>query len=84
MPISREEFDDARLDLSVPILGFLGLRSGEAFTADEVFEELTSYYGRRVTQAEVVVTLEDLTRVNRLESKYFAGALWYIYQEPID
>jgi len=60
MPISRQEFDDGRLDLSVPILQFLSLRNGEAFTADQVLDELLNYYGRRVTETEVVVVLEDL------------------------
>lgn len=80
MPISREEFDAGHLDVGVPILQFLGLRSGEAFTADEVLDELTGYYGRRVTQAEVVVVLDDLVRDDRLESKQFAGVVWYIYK----
>ncbi len=73
MPISRQEFDDGRLDLSVPILQFLSLRNGEAFTADEVLDELLNYYGRRVTQSEVVVALDDLVKAARLESKQFAG-----------
>lgn len=82
MPISRQEFDDGRLDLSVPILQFLSLRNGEAFTADEVLDELLNYYGRRhgrrVTETEVVVVLEDLVKADKLESKQFAGAVWYI------
>lgn len=80
MPINREGFDGGRPDLSGPILQFLSLRNGEAFTADEVFEELINYYGRRVTQTEVVVVLDDLAKSDRLESKRFAGAEWYIYQ----
>ena len=80
MPISRQEFDEGRLDLSVPILQFLSLRNGEAFTADEVLDELLNYYGRRVTQTEVVVALEDLVKADRLESKQFAGAIWYIHK----
>lgn len=80
MPISRQEFDDGRLDLSVPILQFLSLRNGEAFTADEVLDELLNYYGRRVTETEVVVVLEDLVKADKLESKQIAGAEWYIYK----
>ncbi|MYC37069.1 MAG: hypothetical protein F4X66_09180 [Chloroflexi bacterium] len=80
MPISRQEFDDGRLDLSVPILQFLSLRNGEAFTADEVLDELLNYYGRRVTEAEVVVVLEDLVKADKLESKQIAGAEGYIYK----
>ena len=80
MPISRQEFDEGRLDLSVPILQFLGLRNGEAFTADEILDELLNYYGRRVTETEVVVVLEDLVKADKLESKQFAGAEWYIYK----
>lgn len=76
MPISRQEFDDGRLDLSVPILQFLSLRNGEAFTADEVLDELLNYYGRRATETEVVLVLEDLVNADKLESKQFAGAEW--------
>ena len=76
MPISRQEFDEGRLDLSVPIFQFLSLRNGEAFTADE----LINYYGRRVTQTEVVVALDDFVKSDRLESKQFAGAEWYIHK----
>ena len=83
MPISRQEFDEGRLDLSVPILQFLSLRNGEAFTADEVLDELLNYYGRRVTETEVVVALEDLVKTDNLESKQFAGAVWYIYKEEL-
>ena len=78
MPTSRQEFDEGRLDLSVPILEFLSLRNGEAFTADEVLDELINYYGPRVTQTEVVVALDDLVKSDRLESKEFAGAEWFI------
>ena len=80
MPISRRDFEGGRLDLSVPILQFLSLRNGEAFTADEVLDELLNYYGRRVTQTEVVVALEDLVKADRLESKQFAGVEWFIYK----
>ena len=83
MPISRQEFDEGRLDLRVPILQFLSLRSGEAFTADEIFDELMNYYGRRVTQTEVVVALGDLVNSDQLESKQFAGSEWYIYRGEI-
>lgn len=79
MPISREEFDARRLDLGVPILQFLALRNGEAFPADEVLDELINYYGRRATQAEVVVVLNDLVQAGRLKSEQFAGVVWYIY-----
>ena len=83
MPISREEFDARRLDLGVPILQFLALRSGEAFPADEVLDELINYYGRRATQAEVVVVLDDLVQAGRLESEQFAGVVWYIYSDEL-
>ncbi len=77
MPISRQEFDDGRLDLSVPILQYLGARSEEAFTADEILFAIFEIYERRVTPAEVVVTLEDLVARGMLESKRLFGMTLY-------
>ncbi len=73
MPVSRREFDDGHLSLSIPILQYLGVRSEEAFTADEVFEALIEIYGRRATPGDVIVTLEDLAGSGQVESKRVDG-----------
>ena len=54
MPISRQEFDDGRTNLNVPILQYLGVRRDEAFTADEILAALLDVYGRRAMIAEVI------------------------------
>jgi hypothetical protein len=77
VPISRQEFDDGRLDLSVPILQYLGARSDEAFTADEILYALLEIYERRATPAEVVVSLDDQVAKGVLESKQMIGMTLY-------
>ena len=77
MPISRQEFDDGRLDFGVPLLQYLRARNDEAFTADEILYALLEIYERRVTPAEVVLMLEDLTDAGLVESKAVAGARVY-------
>ena len=78
MPISRQEYDDGRLDLGVPIVQYMSARSEEAFTADEVLYALLEIYERRATPAEVVVSLEDLIAIGVLESKQRAGMVLYV------
>ena len=77
MPISRQEFDDGRLNFSVPVLQYLRARNDEAFNADEILYALLQVYERRVTPAEVVVTLEDLLDDGLIESKVVAGVRVY-------
>ena len=55
MTISRQEFDEGRIDLSVPILDFLAVRR-DAFTGQAIFEQLIQF-GRRITLGEVVSSL---------------------------
>ncbi len=77
MPISRQEYDDERLNFGVPILQYLKARNDEAFTADEILYALLEVYERRVTPAEVVLTLEDLVDANLIESKFMVGIRVY-------
>ena len=77
MPISRQEFGDERLDLSVPILQYWGARSEEAFTAQEILDALSDIYERRATPAEVAVVLLDLVDASLLEMKQYAGMVLY-------
>ena len=60
MPISRQEFDDGRTNLNVPILQYLGVRRDEAFTADEILAALLDVYGRRAMIAEDINFLRNL------------------------
>ena len=76
LPISREEFDAGRFDLTVPILDFLSLRREDAFTADETLEQMI-FVGRAATLAEVVHALNHLSELGLVESKEFSGSRWY-------
>ena len=64
---------------------FLSLRNGEAFTADEVLDELARakllWAPGHETEVRGQTSLEDLVKADELESKQFAGAVaWYIYK----
>ena len=63
--------------MGVPILQYLGARSEEVFTADEILDALLYIYERRATPAEVVVVLGDLVDAKLLETKQFAGVVLY-------
>ena len=60
MPISREEFDQGRIDLAVPIMDLMAGRPAEAFTAPEVLDFLRDVAGRRATLGEIAFALEFL------------------------
>ncbi len=77
MPISREEYEEGRTDISIPILQYLNVRRDEAFTVDEIQSALTNVYERRTTIAEVVGILRTLVRAGRVETKEVSGAQMY-------
>ena len=78
MPISRQEFDDGRTNMEIPIMQYLGVRRDEAFTADEILTALLDVYGRRTTIAEVINSLRNLVDAGQIESREIAGAPMYI------
>ena len=77
MPISRQEFDEGRTNIDIPILQYLGVRRDEAFTTGEILTALLDVYGRRITIAEVVNFLGNLVNAGRIESKEMAGVPMY-------
>ncbi len=77
MPISRQEYDDGRTNINIPIMQYFEVRRDEAFTADEILTALLEVYGRRITIAEVVNSLRNLVSVGDLESKEIAGTPMY-------
>lgn len=81
MPISRQEFDAGRYDLSVPITDYLLVRREDAFRADEILEAMIQF-GRAVTLAEVVQALESLVDRGEVQSKEIAGSRWYTISVP--
>ena len=77
MPISREEFEDGRTDLGVPIIQYLSARSNEAFTPGEILYALTTVYERRATLTEVSGFLRALVRSGHIETKEVSGTQRY-------
>ena len=77
MPISREEFEDGRVNLNVPILQYLSARREEAFTADEVLYALITVYERRATITEVSGILRTLVNSGNIETKEVSGSRMY-------
>ena len=77
MPISRQEFEDGRIDLGIPIADYLSVRRDDAFTANEVLEALIGF-GRLCTLAEVAQALDRLTTEGAVVRKEFAGVPRYI------
>lgn len=77
MPISREEFDERHIDLTVPIAEVLESNPSLAFTAEEMLQDLTELWARRVTLAEVAVALETLVSAGQAARAEFAGQRWY-------
>ena len=77
MPISRGEFEEGRTNLSVPILQYLNVCRGEAFTVVEVLFALTNVYDRRATITEVSSILRALVNSGSVESKEVAGTQMY-------
>ncbi|MFQ6026727.1 MAG: hypothetical protein ACE5Q6_04335, partial [Dehalococcoidia bacterium] len=59
-PISREEFRNRRIDLTLPIVGMLEDYPDLAFTSDEVHQMLAQTRGRDATPDEVNQALQIL------------------------
>ncbi len=83
MPVSREEYDRGRIDLTVPLADYLSLRRDDAFTAAELLEQLIQY-GRAATITEVVQALGVLVAQGRVDTKELAGIPRYIIRDARD
>lgn len=77
MPISRQECDEGRPNIDIPLMQYLDVRQDEAFSAEEILMALIDVYGRRTTIAEVAQSLRKLVNAGRLESKEMAGHQMY-------
>ena len=60
MPISREELERRRIDLTFPIAQLLTYRQDQAFTSQEVVELLIQSQQRDATVKEVERTLDTM------------------------
>ena len=79
MPISRDEFEQGRIDLALPIADLLSRRPDLAFTAEEVQQMLRETSARVATLKEVTEALESLVSQRQLEGKEIEGRQWYTY-----
>lgn len=77
MPISREELEQGRIDVSLPIARLLADRSDLGFGADEVQQLLMDLEGRNIGLDEVEQALEALVGRGRVQMGEVAGRRWY-------
>jgi hypothetical protein len=83
VPISREEFRQRRIDLSLPIADLLAANAELAFTVDEIRRLLVETIGRNESLDEVEHALEALVSQGRAEKAEVAkgneinGGYWY-------
>ena len=83
MPVSREEYDRGRVDLTVPIADYLDMRRDDAFTAAELLEQLTQW-GRAATITDVIQALRALVAQGRVDTKELAGIPRYLIRDTRD
>ncbi len=78
MPISREEFEAGKLDLTVPIRQLLEANPEFAFSAEEIVVRLSEIADRNATVLEVAQQLDDLVQGGVVDSKELGGQMRYI------
>ena len=83
MPISRGEFQQRRIDLTVPILDLLSGRSDLAFTVEDIQQVLLETSWRRAVLEEVQQALATLVSSGRVEVAEFEGHRWYTVVERV-
>ena len=84
MPISREEFEPGRIDLTLPILRLLTKLPNLAFTADDVHQMLNDSEARGVTLEEVDEALKSLVAQEQIQEREIQGYRWYTVVEKIE
>ena len=78
MPISREEFDQRRIDVAFPIVNLLSGFPDRAFTAEELMQLLVDLEARSATLQEIEQSLVNLVSESRVEQTEIRGQAWYI------
>ena len=81
MPISRREFESGELDPSLLIIEFLRSNPDNAYTMEELMEELASR-GVNLTTGEMQNILDSLEKREKIEAKASIGVVYYIYRKP--
>ena len=77
MPISREELEEGRFDLTFPIVQILEDRPDLGFDAEEVRQLLMEIDGRDEPLVEVERALEFLVQRDRVQMREMEGQRWY-------
>ena len=77
MPISREEFDAERVDISIPIVQLLEANADLAYTTLEVQQRLLERFGRVASPGEVGAALINLFEAGLVERKEIGLQLRY-------
>ena len=77
MPISREELERGRIDLTFPIKRVLASRSDLGFSASEIQLLLIEIEGRQAELGEVELALESLTLQGQVQVRELEGQRWY-------
>ena len=78
MPISRQEFNERRIDLTFPITDLLVARPDLAFTVQDVRNYLAENSGRDESVDDVESALEALIANETAEKTVIEGEQWYI------
>ena len=77
MPLSQEEFELGRSDLTVPLANLLRGFADQAFTAEEVRQLLVDIEGRQAAIEDIVQALEALVAQQRVRKNEIEGQQWY-------
>ena len=78
MPISREEFDQRRIDVAFPIVKLLAGFLDRALTAVELRQLLIEVEAQVATLEDIEQALATLVSQSRVEETEIGGQRWYI------
>jgi hypothetical protein len=78
VPLSREEFDQRRIDVAFPIANLLAGFPDRALTAGELRQLLIEVEARVVTLEDIEQALATLVSQSRVEETEIGGQRWYI------
>ena len=81
MPISREEFQAGRIDLTLPIRQILESSADLSFNAEEVRVLLSQELARDASIEDVGIALERLVTDGHVEAKEIEDDRWYTMSE---
>ncbi len=77
MPISREELEQGRIDITFPIRRVLASRPDLGFSAAETQHLLVEIEGRHAEVVEVERALESLVLRGQVQLRELEGQRWY-------